>query len=100
MSPVSTLAATTAEQCLNAAPDHRPGVLDLALTGPLDARVRDRIVAETRRNPLAMLELPRGLTPAELAGGFGFPGAAPLFGTIEESFGGGCGLFRAGAADC
>jgi hypothetical protein len=35
---------------------------------------------------LALLELPRGLTPAELAGGFGFPGAAPPFGTIEESF--------------
>ena len=44
--------------------------------GPLDERVRDRIVAETRGNPLALLELPRGLTPAELAGGFGLPGAA------------------------
>ena len=61
-------------------------LLGSVLTGPLDARVRDRIVAETRGNPLALLELPRGLTPAELAGGFGFPGAAPLFGTIEESF--------------
>ena len=39
----------------------------------LDERVRDRIVAETRGNPLALLELPRGLTPAELAGGFGLP---------------------------
>ena len=56
------------------------------LTGPLDARVRDQIVAETRGNPLALLELPRGLTPAELAGGFGLPGAAPLSGRIEESF--------------
>ena len=41
----------------------------------LDERVRDRIVAETRGNPLALLELPRGLTPRELAGGFGLPGA-------------------------
>jgi hypothetical protein len=41
---------------------------------PLDDRVRDRIVAETRGNPLALLELPRGLTHAELAGGFGSPG--------------------------
>jgi hypothetical protein len=56
------------------------------LTGPLDARVRDRLVAETRGNPLALLELPRGLTPAELAGGFGLPGAVPLSGRIEESF--------------
>src|SRR5215211_1544731 len=45
-------------------------LLDATLTGPLDAQVRDRIVAETRGNPLALLELPRGLTPAELAGGF------------------------------
>jgi len=43
-------------------------------------------VAETRGNPLALLELPRGLTPAELAGGFGLPGAAPLTGRIEDSF--------------
>ena len=49
-------------------------LLDSALTGPLDARVRDLIVAETRGNPLALLELPRGLAPAELAGGFGLPG--------------------------
>jgi DNA-binding CsgD family transcriptional regulator len=62
-------------------------LLDSALAGPLDARVRDLIVAETRGNPLALLELPRGLTPAELAGGFGLPGAAPLAGRIEASFG-------------
>src|SRR5271170_5064180 len=61
-------------------------LLDSVLTGPLDARVRDQIVAETRGNPLALLELPRGLTPAELAGGFGLPGAVPLSGRIEESF--------------
>jgi DNA-binding CsgD family transcriptional regulator len=61
-------------------------LLESALTGPLDARVRDRIVAETRGNPLALLELPRGLSPAELAGGFGLPGAAPLAGRVEESF--------------
>jgi hypothetical protein len=57
-----------------------------ALPGPLDARVRDLIVAETRGNPLALLELPRGLSPAQLAGGFGLPGAAPLAGRIEDSF--------------
>src|SRR6202035_5014554 len=57
------------------------------LSGPLDTRVRDLIIAETRGNPLAILELPRGLTPAELAGGFGLPGAAPLTGRIEDSFG-------------
>jgi DNA-binding CsgD family transcriptional regulator len=61
-------------------------LLDSALAGPLDDRVRDRIVAETQGNPLALLELPRGLSPAELAGGFGLPGAAPLSERIEESF--------------
>jgi tetratricopeptide (TPR) repeat protein len=61
-------------------------LLASVLAGPLDARVRDRIVAETRGNPLALLELPRGLTSAELAGGFGLPGATPLAGRIEDSF--------------
>src|SRR6202041_609545 len=62
-------------------------LLDSVLTGPVDARVRDLIVAETRGNPLALLELPRGVTAAELAGGFGLPGALPLTGRIEDSFG-------------
>jgi DNA-binding CsgD family transcriptional regulator len=66
--------------------DHARALLDSALAGPLDARVRDLIVAETRGNPLALLELPRGLTPAELAGGFGLLTAAPLTGRIEDSF--------------
>jgi len=61
-------------------------LLDSALAGPLDDRVRDQIVAETEGNPLALLELPRGLTPAELAGGFGLPGAVPLSERIAESF--------------
>ena len=49
--------------------------------------MRDLIVAETRGNPLALLELPRGLTPTQLAGGFGLPLAAPLPSRIEDSFG-------------
>jgi DNA-binding CsgD family transcriptional regulator len=61
-------------------------LLDAVLTGPLDAQVRDRIVAEAHGNPLALLELPWGLTPAELAGGFALPDAMPLAGRIEESF--------------
>ena len=56
------------------------------LTGPLDAQVRDRIIADTHGNPLALLELPRGLTPAQLTGGFGVSSAMPLDGRIEESF--------------
>ncbi|MGP7996974.1 MAG: LuxR C-terminal-related transcriptional regulator [Streptosporangiaceae bacterium] len=65
---------------------HARALLESALPGPLDTTVRDLIIAETRGNPLALLELPRGLTPAELAGGFGLPGTAPLAGRIEESF--------------
>src|ERR1700677_2053540 len=61
-------------------------LLDAVLAGPLDARVRDQIVAETRGHPLALLELVRRMTPAELAGGFGLLGAAPLSGRVEEAF--------------
>ena len=61
-------------------------LLASALPGRLDERVRDRIVAETRGNPLALLELPRGLTAAEVAGGFGRPDARPLASQIERSF--------------
>jgi hypothetical protein len=61
-------------------------LLNSVVTGPLDERVRERIVAETRGNPLALLEMPRGLTPEELAGGFAMPDAQALRGRIEESF--------------
>lgn len=66
--------------------DHARALLDSVLPGRLDARVRDRIVAETGGNPLALLELTRGLTAAELAGGFGRPDARPLASQIEQSF--------------
>src|SRR4051812_13819299 len=61
-------------------------LLDSVLLGRVDERVRDRIVAEARGNPLALLELPRGLTAGELAGGFGRPDAGPLASQIEQSF--------------
>jgi DNA-binding CsgD family transcriptional regulator len=61
-------------------------LLASAIRGRLDDQVRDRIVAETGGNPLALLELPRGLTPAELAGGFGLLDARPLANRIEQRF--------------
>jgi tetratricopeptide (TPR) repeat protein len=61
-------------------------LLDAAWPGRLDEKVRDRVIAESRGNPLALLELPRGLTPAELAGGYQLPDAAPLATQIEQSF--------------
>ena len=54
--------------------------------GRLDERIADEFLAETRGNPLALLELPRGLTVAQLAGGFGLPAALSLRGRIEESY--------------
>ena len=59
-------------------------LLESALAARLDEPVLERIVAETGGNPLAILELPRGLSPAQLAGGFG--PAAPLSTGIERSF--------------
>ena len=61
-------------------------LLESVLPGPLDAQVRDRIIADAHGNPLALLELPRGRTSAQLTGGFGLGSAIPLDGRIEESF--------------
>jgi DNA-binding CsgD family transcriptional regulator/tetratricopeptide (TPR) repeat protein len=61
-------------------------LLGSVLSGPVDPRVRDQIVADTRGNPLAILELPRGMTAAQLAGGFGLPATLGLSATIEETF--------------
>jgi DNA-binding CsgD family transcriptional regulator/tetratricopeptide (TPR) repeat protein len=66
--------------------DDARALLASVIRWPLDEQVRDRIVAETRGNPLALLELPRGLAPAQLAGGFGLPGVTSLPSRIEESF--------------
>ncbi|MFC7279297.1 AAA family ATPase [Paractinoplanes rhizophilus] len=60
-------------------------LLESAYPGPTDKRVLDRVVAESHGNPLALLELPRGFTRAELAGGFGLSPVV-LPGRIEESF--------------
>ena len=84
--PSSALAGLPELQVGGLRDDDSRALLGAALAGPLDARVRDLIVAETRGNPLALLEVPRGLSPAELAGGFGLPGAAPLAGQIQDSF--------------
>ena len=83
-------------------PDHLAGLPELQLgglddesarallatitSGPLDERVRTRIIEETRGNPLALLELGRGLGTAELAGGFALPDAGDLPGRIENQY--------------
>ena len=62
-------------------------LLDSLTHAGLDQPIRDRIVAETRGNPLALVELPRGLSPTEIAGGLGLLRTGEtLRGRIEESF--------------
>jgi DNA-binding CsgD family transcriptional regulator len=61
-------------------------LLEAEVSGRLDPRVRDRMLAEARGNPLALVELPRELTPAELAGGFALPDTLALSGRIQDSF--------------
>src|SRR3954454_10908123 len=61
-------------------------LLSSVMPGRLDDRVRDRLVAETRGNPLALVELPRGRNIGDLAGGFGLPGAGTLPSQIEDLY--------------
>src|SRR3954449_63988 len=61
-------------------------LLASVIPGRLDERVADQLVAEAHGNPLALLELPHGLSPSQLAGGFGLPRALSLESRIEQSF--------------
>ncbi|MEU8001189.1 AAA family ATPase [Catellatospora sp. NPDC049111] len=59
-------------------------LLASVVPGPLDERVRDRILAEARGNPLALLELPTELTVSELAGGYGLPRSRPSLSQVSR----------------
>ncbi|MCV7204998.1 AAA family ATPase [Mycolicibacterium peregrinum] len=61
-------------------------LLDSVVLGRLDERVRDRLIAESRGNPLALLEIPRNVSAAERAGGFWIAGTRPSVGQVEEGF--------------
>jgi len=75
------------ERRLEGLPEHDARALLRGLVaGRLDGRVRDRLVAESRGNPLALLELPGRMTAAELAGGFEFPAAGELPTHIEDHY--------------
>ena len=60
-------------------------LLRSSLPGPIDPRVREQLIAEARGNPLALRELPRALTPADMAGGFAMSTSMPLESRIEQS---------------
>jgi DNA-binding CsgD family transcriptional regulator len=66
--------------------DEAEQLLDATIPGRLDERVRTQILGEAGGNPLALIELPRGVNPADLAGGFGLPDARPLASRIEHTF--------------
>ena len=66
--------------------DDARALLDSTVPSVLDEQVRDRIIAETRGNPLALLELPREWSATEMAGGFGMLRVHPLPGRIEQSY--------------
>jgi AAA ATPase domain len=66
--------------------DEARSLLNASIPGQLDERVTARILGEAGGNPLALIELPRGLTPADMAGGFALPDARPLASRIEHTF--------------
>ncbi len=84
--PIDLLAGLAELQVTSLGHRDALALLESILPGRLDERVLERIVVETRGNPLALLELPRGLTPGQLAGGFGLTAALPLSAGIEQSF--------------
>ena len=61
-------------------------LLDSVLIGGIDPLVRDRVVAETRGLPLAILDVPRSVSAIELAGGFWISGRRSSTTAIEDDF--------------
>jgi DNA-binding CsgD family transcriptional regulator len=100
--PIALVFAIRTPNSGDPAPDHLAGLPELRLgglddqsarallatvaSGPLDESVRARILEETHGHPLALLELYRGRSPAELAGGFALPDARDLPERIEYRY--------------
>src|SRR6202008_781865 len=61
-------------------------LLATVISGPLDESVRARILAETHGHPLALLELYRGRSAADLAGGVALRAAGDLPRRIEDQY--------------
>ncbi|MGV0813872.1 AAA family ATPase [Mycolicibacterium boenickei] len=84
--PADVLAALPELMVTGLADGDARDLLESIMLGGIDPRVRDRIVAETRGNPLALHEVPRNVSAAELAGGFWVSGVRPSAGQIEDAF--------------
>ena len=68
------------------ADDDARELLGAAIPGHLDTQVQDRIVAETQGNPLALLEVSRVMSKAELLGGFALPLTATQPGRLQDHY--------------
>src|SRR6266568_2266293 len=86
LAALSLLADAANKEPLLCVVDDARGLLASVITRPLDERLQERFIAEAGGNPLALLELPQGLTPAELAGAFGVTAAPGLLRRLEDSF--------------
>jgi DNA-binding CsgD family transcriptional regulator len=84
--PIDELAGLPELLVQGLAPADARALLASVMPGRMDARLRDRVLAEARGNPLALLELPRRWTPAELASGFGRPRTGVLATRLEHTF--------------
>ena len=84
--PVEPLAGLPELVVSGLAPEDARDLLGTALTGPVDQMVRERFIAETRGNPLALLELSGGLTAAELGNASGRDDSRGLWVRLEETF--------------
>jgi DNA-binding CsgD family transcriptional regulator/tetratricopeptide (TPR) repeat protein len=84
--PIDGIAGLPALVVGGIADEHARALLESAFPGRLDSAVRDRIVAEARGNPLALLAIPRGLSAVDLAGGYQRPDKRPVVADIEELY--------------
>src|ERR1700728_2952982 len=100
--PIALIFATRTPAPGDPSPDHLASLPELRLggldeqsarallatvaSGPLDESVRARILGEAHGHPLALLELYRGRSAADLAGGFALPDARDLPKRIEHRY--------------
>jgi DNA-binding CsgD family transcriptional regulator len=87
--PIEPLAGLPELVLKGLSPEDSRTLLRSRLPAPLDESVRERFIDEARGNPLALLELPRAFSTAELAGGLGIERtpSTPIVTLLEAGFG-------------